>query len=277
MDAQVVAALIAAAVAIASAVLGILNSRKLAPLQSDLEARKEMKVAEHQAEVDARKAEQQRIREEVLRWANPVLGAVDGLESRLGNILHDDLDLALRKHRDARPVDPDWAVSYDYVLPTTLFLFANYFAWIRLMQEKLSFELFESKQVEERFFGAMWRVSKTLGDWRRGEIGGAGRDTQVFALQQRAIGEALIQRDTEDPRPMTIPEFLSAYNNKKEPTFNATLEPLRELVDGLERGTKRWARLSLTLTELQAFGEESRALLELRGKSADGSPAERSP
>jgi hypothetical protein len=277
MDAQVVAALIAAAVAIASAVLGVLNSRKLAPLQSDLEARKEMKVADHQAEVDERAAQERRIRDEVLRWTNPVLDAVDGLESRLGNILHDDLDLALHKHRAARPVDPDWAVSYDYVLPTTLYLFANYFAWIRLMQEKLSFELFESKQVEKRFFEAMWGVSKTLGDWWPGIIGGAGRDTQVFALQQRAIGEALIRRDTEDPRPMTIPEFLSAYNNKKEPSFNATLEPLRELVDGLERGTKRWARLSLTLNELWAFQKECRALLELRGTSADGSPAESSP
>ena len=123
----------------------------------------------------------------------------------------------------------------------------------------------------------MWRVSKTLSDWPRDEVDGAGRDAQVFALQQRAIGEALILRDTEDPRPMTIPEFLSAYNNKREPTFNAALEPLRELVDDLERGTKRWARLSLTLNELQAFKKECRALLELRGTSADGSPAERSP
>jgi hypothetical protein len=262
MDAQLIAALIAAAVAIASAVLGVLNSRKL---------------ADYQAEVDERTAQQQRIREEVLRWTNPVLDAVDSLESRLDNILNDDLDLALRKHRQDRPVDPDWAVSYDYVLPSTLFLFANYFAWIRLMQEKLSFELFESKQVEERFFEAMWRVSNTLSHWSRDELRGAGRDTQVFALQQRAIGEAVIKRDAEDPRPMTIPEFLSAYNNKREPTFNATLEPLRELVDHLERDTKRWERLSRTLNELQAFRKECRALLELRGASTDGSPAERSP
>ena len=278
MDGQLVAALIAAAVAIASAVLGVLNSWKLAPLQSDLEARRDMKVADHQAEVDERSAQQRRIREEVLRWTNPVLDAVNGLASRLDNILHRDLDLALRKHRQDRPVDPDWAVSYDYVLPTTLYLFANYFAWIRLLQERLSFELFESEQMEKRFFAAMWRVSDTLSDWSPDdEIGGGGRDTQVFALQQRAIGEALIQRNTEDPRPMTIPEFLSAYKNKSEPTFNATIEPLRELVDDLERGTKRWGRLSLTLNELQAFREECRALLRRREDGADGSPAESSP
>lgn len=273
MDAEVVAALIAAAVAIASAVLGVLNSRALVPLQSDLEARRDMKVADHQAALDERTAQEQRIREEVLRWTNPVLDAVDALESRLKNILNDGLHRALHKGRKDRPVNPDWAVSYEYVLPTTLYLFANYFAWIRLLQEKLSFELFESEQVKKRFFDAMWRVSKTLSDWPRPEVRGWGRDAQVFALQQRAIGEAVIRRDTDRGRPMTIPEFLSAYGNKNEPTFNAILQPLRELLEELERDSQRWARLSLTLTELHAFGEECRALLKLGGPSHDGSPS----
>lgn len=271
MDAEVVAALIAGAVAIASAVLGVLNSRALAPLQSDLDARRDKEVAEHKVELDEQTRAKDRLREEVLRWTNPVLDAVKGLESRLSNILSDQLHEALHRSRKDRPVDPDWAVSYDYVLPTTLYLFANYFAWIRLLQEKLSFELFESEQVKTRFFDAMWRVSNTLSEWPREEVRGSGCDAQVFALQQRAIGEAVIRRDTESPRPMTVPEFLSAYGNKDEPTFNAILEPLRELVEDLERGTKRWARLALTLTELHAFGDECRDLLKLREASLDAS------
>jgi hypothetical protein len=267
MDAQVVAALIAAAgsgiVAIASGVLGVRNRKRLNELDQEL--------IDHQAEVDERQAQKQRIREEVLRWANPVLGAVTGLESRLDNILNKDLWGALRKDRKNRRVKPDWAVSHDYVLPTTLYLFANYFAWIRLLQEELSFELFESEQVEKRFFDAMWRVSGTLSKWPWAQVRGAGTDAQVFALQQRAIGEAVIRRETESARPMTVPEFLSAYGNKDEPTFNAILEPLRELVQDLERETKRWARLSLTLTELHAFGDECRELLKLRETSPDGS------
>jgi len=273
MDAQLVAALIAAAVAIASAVLGVLNSRALVPLQSDLDARREMEVADHQAGLDERAAQQERIRDEVLRWTNPVLGAVRGLESRLDNILNKKLDQALHKSRKDRPVHPDWAVSYDYVLPTTLYLFANYFAWIRLLQEKLSFELFESEQVKQRFIDSMWAVSKTLSDWPHPDVDGWGRDAQVFALQQRAIGEALIRRDTETARAMTVPEFLSAYDNKDEPTFNALLEPLRVLVEDLEPETKRWARLSLTLSALKDFREECRALLERSGTSPDGSPS----
>ena len=213
MDAEVVAALIAAAVAIASGVLGLLNQRRL----NDLDTEGKKKVIDHQAIVDERASEKERIREQVLRWTNPVLGAVEGLESRLDNILNKDLDQALHKDRKNRRVKPDWAVSYDYVLPTTLYLFANYFAWIRLLQEKLSFELFESEQVKKRFFDAMWRVSETLSEWPHPGVHGGGRDAQVFALQQRAIGEAVIRRDTESARPMTVPEFLSAYGNKTSP------------------------------------------------------------
>jgi hypothetical protein len=273
MDTQVVVALIAAAVAIASAVIGVRNSQKLAPLQSDLDTRREKEVGDHQAARGERAAEQERIRAEVLRWSNPVLDAVESLEARLGNILGDDLHHALHKGRKDRPVDPDWAVSYDYVLPTTLYLFANYFAWIRLLQEKLSFELFGSEQVKTRFFDAMWEVSGALSTWSPNMFSGRGRDAQVFALQQRAIGEAVIRRDGTDARPMTVPEFLSAFGNKDEPTFNAILEPLRELIEDLEPETKRWARMSLTRDKLHAFGEECRALLKLRESGADDAPA----
>jgi hypothetical protein len=268
MDAQVVAALVAAAgsgiVAIASGGLGLRNQRRL----NELDTEREKEVADHKAALEERAGEKQRIREEVLRWTNPVLDAVDALKSRLDNILNDDLYLALRHGRKARPVDPDWAASYDYVFPSTLYLFANYFAWIRLVQEKLSFELFESEQVKERFFEALWRVNKALASWPQPEVVGRGRDAQVFALQQRAIGEAVIRRDLESPRPMTVPEFLNAYDNKDDPTFNTLLGPLRELLEDLEPETKRWARLSLTLSELRAFGDECRTLLRLRGTSA---------
>ena len=265
MDAEIVAALIAGAVAIASAVLGIRNDRRLNAL--GIEGEKE--VADHQAILAERAGEKERIRQELLRWANPVLDAVEGLESRLDNILNKGLYQALHKDRKNRRVKPDWAVSYDYVLPTTLFLFANYFAWIRLLQERLSYELFESEEVEKLFFDALWEVTKALSDWPRAGVDGGGRDAQVFALQQRAIGQAVVRRDTETPRPMTVPEFLSAYGDRDEPTFNAILEPLRELVEDLERGTKRWARLSLTLAELRDFREQCRKLLKLPETSPD--------
>jgi hypothetical protein len=103
-----------------------------------------------------REARRERLREEVLRWANPILNSVLGLESRLRNILEDRLRLALSPGlADAkRPVDPNWAVSYEYVMPSRLFLFAEYFAWAQLLRERVSLELFESRR-------------RGSGSWRR--------------------------------------------------------------------------------------------------------------
>jgi hypothetical protein len=211
-----------------------------------------------------REARQERIREEVLRWTNPILGAVEGLESRLDNILNDGLHLALdpRHAGEKRPAHPDWAASYNYTMPSTLFLFAEYFAWIRLLQERLSFELFESQETKDRFFAATWGVTKALSSWPRAGIVGKGQDAQVFALQQRAIGELVICRDGEKPRSMTFPEFLEALDDDKR--VRTLLDPLSVLLEAVEPDTKRWSRLEGTLKALQDLELECRALLQLK-------------
>src|SRR5215210_7451202 len=113
-----------------------------------------------------REAKAERIRQEVLVWTNPVLGAVRGLESRLGNILSKKLYLGLDPDQahEERPVGSDWSMDYEYVMESTLFLFAEYFAWIRLLQERLSFELFESEATRARFDAAIWDVSNEIGN-----------------------------------------------------------------------------------------------------------------
>jgi hypothetical protein len=214
-----------------------------------------------------REARQERVRQEVLRWTNPILGAVEGLESRLSNILNDGLFVALdpRHAGEKRPVHPDWAVSYDYTMPSTLFLFAEYFAWIRLLQERLSFELFQSHETKDRFFDAIWRVTKALSSWPRENIVGNGQDAQVFYLQQRAIGELLIRRDGENARSMTFPEFMEALDGDKG--FRTLLDPLCVLLEAVQPETKRWSRLEGTLKALHELKLECRELLQLKDGS----------
>jgi hypothetical protein len=221
----------------------------------------------------------------VLRWANPILNAVLGLQSRMSNILDDGLHLALSPSRDgeARPVelDPDWAVSYEYVMPSTLFVFAEYFAWVQLLRERVSLELFESQSDHERFRDATWTVTRELGAWpveneacegetRDGDASAPVTDVdkQVFALQQRAIGELLVDRDHEPPRLLTYRAFLDDLES--QPRVAELFEPLRSLLENLERGTKRWRRLERTKKALDVLEGECRAVLRLRDA---GSPA----
>jgi hypothetical protein len=225
-----------------------------------------------------REARKERLREEVLRWANPIVNAVLGLKSRLRNILEDQLRLALSPGSAAvnRPVDEDWAVSYDYVMPSTLFLFAEYFAWVQLLRERVSLELFESEQSQERFLRATWKVTGALGAWplkdnsnpEKAETGEAdapltGVDTQVFALQQRAIGELVIDRDHDPPRLLTYRQFLDEL--EQDARVAGLFEPLRVLVEDLEPGTKRWRRLESTVAALETLESECRAVLRVRG------------
>jgi hypothetical protein len=199
----------------------------------------------------------ERIREEVLRWANPILGSVKSLTSRLENILDQGLHLALTsKAKKERPVHPNWAIDRDYALESTLFVFAEYFAWVQLLHERMSFDLFETQETKDRFFKAIWKVSGALSHWPDPPVRGSGQDTQVFVLQQRAIAELLIVRDGDAPRVLGYPDFLAARKNDRR--FKEMFAPLELLLSDVAKGTKRWQRLENTRAAL----DELRALCE---------------
>src|SRR6266571_5295276 len=100
------------------------------------------------------KEKENRIREEIVTWANPILGAVNDLEHRLENILCDYGYLALDKNK-CDEINPNWSITYEYFTQSTLYLFAQYYAWIQMLREKLNFELFQSEQTKDEFFIAI--------------------------------------------------------------------------------------------------------------------------
>src|SRR4051794_8965083 len=55
----------------------------------------EIEKQRRSAVIETEQEKQERIRQEIIRWANPILGAVTDLEARLRNILDDDGYLAL--------------------------------------------------------------------------------------------------------------------------------------------------------------------------------------
>ena len=231
-----------------------------------------------------REQRKERIREEILRWANPILGAVKSLESRLSNILNKGLYRALDPDLDTeRPVNQNWAIGHEYAMESSLFLFAEYFAWIQLLKERLSFELFESQQTKDDFFKAIRNVSDALLSWpfehplRENKEAAAAQkraqtkrvesdiDTQVFALQQRAIGELMIERGHDPPRVIGYPDFLALRAN--DPRFKKLLEPLVVLLTDLRPGTKRWERVSGTRDCLRALDRHCEVLLAVKRTS----------
>jgi hypothetical protein len=203
-----------------------------------------------------------RIRAEVVKWANPILTAVEELQRRLKNILQHEGYLLLSK--GSPQAVSGWSAQYDYFLPSTIYLFCQYFCWVRLLEEKLSFEMFEKQDVKDVFFNHVRTAGDKLSRFPLEEmkdLQGGSDDRQVFALQQRVLGEIVAISQDGDPRCMRYAEFLDKY---EDVTFGKRLTPMIKFIDGISPDHHwRWKRLDLLSVELDKFDAECRRLLKI--------------
>jgi hypothetical protein len=203
-----------------------------------------------------------RIRCEILTWANPILESVNGLESRLQNILTTKGYKALEPGFSL----PEWSVTYEYFLNSTLFLFGQYFCWTHMLHQELSFELFRSQREMKDFFAKVDEVNSKLSDFppffegQEKEYDGSGHDAQIFRLQQRAIGEMLAARRGNRRACRSYASFLAKLTDQD---FRQAFDPVRRLVDKLQPEDRRWKRLVHAHTALTELQTECNRLLQL--------------
>jgi hypothetical protein len=126
-------------------------------------------------------------------------------------------------------------------MDSTLYAFAKYFCWMDLLSERLTFGFFDSLEAREEFFQAMWTPRGPL-TWYpyRPPVPCSGDDAQVFAVQQRGIGEAMRVGQNGDIRCLSYAEFLIRQH---EPDLAAQLAPLRVFLERLTPDTCRGRRL----------------------------------
>ena len=75
-----------------------------------------------------------------------------------------------------------------------------------MLRDELNFELFETQVEKDLFFQAIHDVSRALSSFPpSSRYTCKGKDTQVFSLQQRAIGELFIVREGNNKRCMSLP------------------------------------------------------------------------
>jgi hypothetical protein len=224
----------------------------VATMLGDIEVQRQIQTGVQEKE------RKDRVREQVIQWANPILSAVEDLNHRLVNIL-DRGYAALNKQGQ---FSPQWSITYEYFMFSTLYLFAQYFAWIQMLREQLSFELFQSEQTKVEFFKRIRAVGKPLADLPYAPLTNCSEeDRQVFRLQQRVIGELMILRDSNTPRCMSYPDFLEKL---KEPSFEHHFEPLRALLENVSPGNNcRWIRLEETRKALYDLMEYCQQVLKM--------------
>jgi hypothetical protein len=197
------------------------------------------KELEETKKLELEQSKKERIASEIIKWANPIHLAVQGLCYRLRIILHKGGYVALKGEFS----HPQWSIKYEYYMNSTLFFFGRYFAMIELLKEELNIEIFHSHKEKDEFFLTIIDVGKTLNKYPPG-YSCNGQDIQIFSLQQTAIGEVMIKRDGNQKRCMNYVEFLEAMKN---PDFFVYFLPLKNLIDGIDRDKPdhdcRWKRL----------------------------------
>jgi len=204
-----------------------------------------------------------RIREELFRWSNPILGSVKALSKRLENVLNHEGHLGLSPNCKDQ-VNPNWSITYDYFMSSTVYLFCQYFCYLELLRENLRFEIFQDHAEKDLFFDKSREVEKALSSFPHKALDSLPHegDMQVFSLQQRMLGEIVTVRDRDVDRCMKYSEFLVTW---KEAESNVAFTPLVEFLRGLnDTNERRWRRLELMKAALDDLYKECERLISWR-------------
>jgi len=213
------------------------------------------------SKIEEERGRNERVRKEVVRWANPILETETSLQGRLHNILEQGGDQPLASNY--RP-NPNWSISHEYFLNSTLFLFGQYFSWIQMLKEELNFELFQSQEKKDELFEKIQKVSDALANFPP-DYECEGADVQVFELQQRAMGELIMERRADGSRTvMSYPDFVKKLD---DPAFRKHFEPLKVLLKDIKQEDQcRWKRIAQTRDALADLQKSCQNLLNIAKK-----------
>jgi len=115
---------------------------------------------------------------EMSRFKEPLIKAAYDLQSRLYNILMMDLLGVYYKNGDSR--------EKNYVLESTLFLFAQYFCWTEIIRKEIQFINLGEDHKTKKLSDLLNKISQTF------LTDEYGKTLRIFAGEQRALGEIMI-------------------------------------------------------------------------------------
>jgi hypothetical protein len=131
-----------------------------------------------------------------------------------------------------------------YVTNNTVFLVGQYLSWTELVRREIQFiDLGESAKTRE-----LLRLQDDIyGLWGTDQY---PRLFRIFAGEQRALGEALIQRGVRGPECMGYGAFLKNFSDGTNPLIDALRGDVALLESGLSQATNRLTQLQHALIDL---------------------------
>ncbi len=162
MSTVIAVAIISGVMSLAAAGIALLSNRSVARLGGELEERRRLASKHEQAE------------ELRARYRDPLLGTVFDLQSRLYNIVAKDFLVRYASGDES---------SREYAVDNTLYLLAEYLAWVEIIRCEIQFLDLGGEVSDRRWLNALEDVRDILA---RDDLDPVLR---VFRGEQRAIGE----------------------------------------------------------------------------------------
>jgi hypothetical protein len=174
----IIVAVVSGVVSLAAAAIALVSNRGVARLSSELEERRRLATKHEQAE------------ELRARYRDPLIAAVFDLQSRLYNIVAQDFLSHYVSHQR------DGESARRYAIDNTLFLLAEYLAWVEIIRREIQFLDLGEELANRRWLQALEQVRDVLA---RDDLDPVLR---LFRGEQRAIGETMtvVLNDTTSGR-----------------------------------------------------------------------------
>jgi len=199
------------------AVLNDRSRKELASLNDSLQTERDERLARQEAE------------KIVSKFRDPLLNAAYDLQSRIYNILV--LRFLPYKYTKGSALDKEYAVE------NTVFLVAQFLGWTELTRQEIQFidlgnddETRELRNLQDRIYGQF-------------QTDGLGKGFQLFAGNQRAIGELMIDRTRELPRCLGYATFLK----NRDENIDHWLDPLREDVKKMAKNVQPYEKRLISI------------------------------
>lgn len=226
MRAELIIALISAAVALVSAGLALWGKARTTRLAAELES---LRVAE-QRRFDAERT--------AARFREPLARAAYDLQSRLYNILQQNLLAVHFDKGDER--------ERSYVVDNTVFLLAQYFAWTEIVRREIQYIDLGQDEETRRLARLQDDIYSLFQTHRFPRF-------RVFAGEQRAIGERMIKEGPRGLESLGYAAFLDQVANGNVRLIEALRDDVQSLSAQLPTARPRLVALQHALIDLLEF------------------------
>jgi hypothetical protein len=163
------------------------------------------------------------------RFTTPLMRSSETLERQINNFVLN--------------VDEDWYRTTDYYRLSTLYSFAEYLAWVRLIERRLGFIAIEHSHGGQRLDKAINGLFRAMSSFHyfRGIPDRAVADSAVPRRLFTAMGEVSIVRRDGDDTVLEFSEFCVRYVNDQQ--FRRWFRELDEFLAAAGDEPFRWDRL----------------------------------